>query len=82
MRFQYFYSDRIGNLDIVEKFCGEKQIDLDIVNVDYDEEAVDDYTLKSIPALLIYDDNDYRKGTHYGRLDNKKLNEIYLKVVD
>lgn len=84
MKAQYFYSSIIGQdkLPTIEKFCNEHDIDFESINTDYDDEVIGDYSLNNIPALIMYNDNDIRIATHYGRLDDNKLNQMYLKTID
>ena len=51
--------------DDVDEDEDENDINLNAFNVDDDEDVISDYNLKSIPALLIYNDADVRKATHY-----------------
>lgn len=86
MKIQYFYTDKnslsVKQIDTFESFCDDNCIDLELIDVNKDEDAMVDYQLNSIPSMIMYDDCDRRVKTHYGRIDREKLSEMYQKFID
>ena len=66
-------------LPIIKDYCNENDIPLQIIDVEDDEDAMEDYDIEHVPALLVLND-DVPVLTHYGKFDKDKLDEILSKI--
>lgn len=81
MKITSFYSDNcIRYNDTLKDFCKNNNIELTSYNADSDPLILSDFGLTGNPPVFImFDDDDVRKLTHYGKFTYEKLSDI-LKV--